>query len=157
MQLISAKANVCLLLCLGARWHDQILQSLLNYHETACQNFCICSPYACRRVWVAVPPEVTLQFGNKSWEMTSQGPVMGSSSYSASSRERNLQQGCVCHSITHFKWGLCGCSRALGTTWCSVGPALLHDFGIDQVSKAGGDLLEESTSKVTYLLFLAFN
>lgn len=37
-----------------------------------------------------------------------------------------------------------------------VGAALLQGFGIDQVSKAGGDLLEESTSEVKYLLFLAF-
>lgn len=39
--------------------------------------------------------------------------------------------------------------------WCSV--ALLQDFGIDQVSKAGGGLLEESSDEIKYLLSLAFN
>lgn len=41
--------------------------------------------------------------------------------------------------------------------WYSVGAALLQGFGIDQVSTAGGDLLEESTGEVKYLLFLAVN
>lgn len=41
--------------------------------------------------------------------------------------------------------------------WYSVGAALLQGFGIDQLSTAGGDLLEESTSEVKYLLFLAVN
>lgn len=40
--------------------------------------------------------------------------------------------------------------------WCSVGAVLLQGFGIDQVFKGGGDLLEESTGEIKYLLFLAF-
>ena len=84
-----------------------------------------------------------------------QGPVVWNSSCSAFSGERNLHQNCIRGAITHLTLGLCGCSRVQGITRCSLVVALVRGFGIDQVSKAGGELPEESTAEVKCLLSLA--